>query len=106
MKSIVTALIVVSLTGCTVSTKFVTMDQATRSKIKSVAVVEVTEPAYARVSNIGGSASFIPLAGPLVQNSINRDNGVIYSDRIHKEHVEFAPELYGSMTESLKNSNL
>lgn len=106
LKSITTVLVVLSLSGCSVSTKFVAMNQATRSKIKSVAVVEVTEPAFARVSNIGGSASLIPFAGPLVQNSINRDNGVIYSDKIHAERVEFAPELHKSMTESLKNANL
>jgi hypothetical protein len=106
LRPIGVVLIVLGLAGCSVSTKFIAMDQTTRSKIKSVAVVEVTEPAFARVANIGGSASFIPLAGPLVQNSINRDNGVIYSDKIHKEKVEFAPDLHTSMIESLKNANL
>jgi len=106
LKLIGSTLAVLSMAGCSVTTKFTAMDQATRSKIKSVAVVEVTEPAFARVANIGGSASFVPLAGPLLQNSINRDNGVIYSDKIHKEQVEFAPTLHASMIESLKNANL
>ncbi len=93
-------------TGCSVSTNFVAMDASTRAKIKSVSVLEVTEPPAARVANIGGSATLIPIAGPVVQQSINRDNSATYSDKIHSEKAEFAPTLHNSMVVALKRVNL
>lgn len=100
---VATSVCAVLLSGCASLPK-TELDSANRQRLKSIALLQVTEPAGESVVNLGGAAAGFGLIGGLVQAGINTSHTNTYTKQIADKQVLFAPVVVDGITQKLSAS--
>lgn len=89
-KRLTLGLIAVLLSGCASLPK-TDLSADTRSKLHSIAILNVKEPKTEAVVNFGGAAAGFGLIGGLIQAGVNSSHTSTYTKKVASDKVVFAP---------------